>query len=211
MGSRWSRACREQLAGTAPSRAGKGSGGNSGCSSSSDEDGKAFEGWQQLLVVGSQLVHRALWQPGNPPRSLWMSKVGAWRCEDLPKVLARALPRVGKPWLRISRLHKLGGPRGVDQCLRPPPVPPPCAVSRRVRSMRPGQCQGTDKMRGQCIHRGPPHTIAPTWSYHFKAPRLSKPLIKINLPERPHALVKSVHTPHRAGVPSSQGASALGC
>lgn len=50
---------REQLAGTAPSGTGKGSGGNSGRCSSSDEDSKAFEVWQQLLVTGSQLVHRA--------------------------------------------------------------------------------------------------------------------------------------------------------
>lgn len=43
---------RERLAGTAPSGAGEGCGGNSGCCSSSDEDSKAFEGWQQLLVAG---------------------------------------------------------------------------------------------------------------------------------------------------------------
>lgn len=47
-------------AGTAPRGAGKGSGGNSGRWSSSHEDNKAFEVWQQLLVTGSQLVCRAL-------------------------------------------------------------------------------------------------------------------------------------------------------
>lgn len=65
-----------RLVGTAPGWPGRVLGGNSGrCSS--DEDDRAFEVWQQLLVAGSQLVHRTPRQPESPHHTLWMGKVGS--------------------------------------------------------------------------------------------------------------------------------------
>lgn len=79
----WPSACTgngwaaRSLQGQLPAGQGGVLGGNSGhCCS--DEDNKAFEVWQQLLVAGagSQLVHRALRQPESPHHSLWMGKLG---------------------------------------------------------------------------------------------------------------------------------------
>ena len=126
---------REQL----PPGQGRVLGGDSGCSSS-DQGNKAYEVWQQLLVPGSHLVPRALWNvlishcgwqsPGpetRPPRQgLRQSFVKSW---EIDKGRWVWYSRAGPPQLGPSeRQVRRGAAAGPSMCPAGP-LPSPGATS----------------------------------------------------------------------------------